>query len=88
MRIKLVIIRCPEKRSKIFRISSRSRKQYSITDIAPISSACVPSHTRCEEMRCNSTSITRIYCARFGTSSPSSFSTARQYTRLFPSGFR
>ena len=59
-------MRWPAKRSKIFRISSRSRKQYRKTDIAPRSMACVPSQTKCEEMRCSSTIITRMYCARFG----------------------
>ena len=33
-----------------------------------MSMACVPSQTRCEEMRCSSTIITRMYCARLGTS--------------------
>ena len=41
-----VIIRCPLTISKIFRTSSRSRKQYKKTVIAPMSMACVPSQTR------------------------------------------
>ena len=46
--------------------------------MAPISSACVPSHTRWLFSRVSSVSITRIHCACGGISSPSSFSTARQ----------
>ncbi len=44
--------------------------------MAPMSMACVPSHTRCELMRVSSFSITRIHCAFGGISSPSNFSTA------------
>jgi len=47
-----------------------------VNPLAPMSSACVPSQTRCELMRWSSASITRIHCARGGISSPSSFSTA------------
>ena len=71
-----VIIRCPLTISNNFRISSRSRKQYKKTVMAPRSSACVPSHTRCELMRVNSFSRTRNHCALGGISSPSNFSTA------------
>ena len=57
---------------------SRSRKQYQKIEIAPRSSADVPSHTRCEWMRFSSQWITRRYCARAGTGSSSSRSTAMQ----------
>ena len=56
----------------------RSRKQYKKTDIAARSRACVPSQTRCEEMRSSSVNRTRSTWARGGTSSSASFSIARQ----------
>ena len=65
--------------SLMLRISSRSRKQYSITEIAPMSMAWVPSHTRWLLTRCSSTSSTRIHLTRSGISMPRSFSTDRQY---------
>ena len=68
-----VIMRCPLTISNSRRMSSRSRKQYRKTVIAPMSSAWVPSQTRCELMRVSSFSITRIHCALGGISSPSSF---------------
>ena len=46
--------------------------------MAPMSMACVPSHTRWLFRRVSSTSITRIHCAMGGISRSSSFSTARQ----------
>ena len=48
-----VIMRWPETASNSRKTSSRSRKQYRNTVIAPMSMACVPSHTRCELMRVN-----------------------------------
>ena len=57
---------------------SRSRKQYQKIEIAPRSSAVVPSHTRCEWIRFSSQWITRRYCARSGTGSSSSRSTDMQ----------
>ncbi len=57
---------------------SRSRKQYHQTEIAPRSSALVPSHTRWLMIRLSSMWITRRYCARLGTSTSSSVSTAPQ----------
>ena len=50
--------------------------------IAPMSSAWVPSQTRWLLRRENSVIITRSHCARGGISICSSFSAARQYTRL------
>ena len=44
--------------------------------MAPMSMACVPSHTRWLLMRVSSVSITRIHCAMGGISKPSSLSTA------------
>ncbi len=69
-------MRCPLTISNICRTSSRSRKQYKKTVSAPMSMACVPSHTRCELILVNSFSKTRSHCAFGGISSPSSFSTA------------
>ena len=62
--------------------SSRSRKQYIITETAPISMPCVPSQTRWLAMRCSSAISTRMLATRSGISSPSSFSTDRQNARL------
>ncbi len=39
----------------------------------------VPSQRQCEAMRCSSATITRRYCARFGTSILPTFSTAETY---------
>ena len=72
-------MRCPEDISNRSRIVSRSRKQYQNIDIAPRSSALVPSQTRCDMMRLSSRCSTRRYWARGGTSIPSSVSTAPQY---------
>ena len=57
---------------------SRSRKQYQSIEIAPRSSAVVPSQTRCEWIRFSSSMIVRRYLARGGISSPISRSTAPQ----------
>ena len=46
--------------------------------IAPMSSAWVPMLSRWLRMRVISSNITRMYCARIGTSTPSSFSIAMQ----------
>ena len=59
-------------------MSSRSRKQYQNIDIAPRSSALVPSHTRWLMIRLSSMWMTRRYCARAGTSTSSSVSVAPQ----------
>jgi hypothetical protein len=45
--------------------------------VEPSSIPPVASHTRWEAIRLNSIRITRIACARSGTSMPSSFSTPR-----------
>ena len=66
----------------MFSSSSRSRKQYSITETAPTSMPCVPSQTRWLLMRCSSAMSTRIHRTRSGTSSPSSVSTDRQNAML------
>jgi hypothetical protein len=71
-------MRWPEDISKRSRIVSRSRKQYQNIEIAPRSSALVPSHTRWLMIRLSSRWMTRRYCARLGTSTPSSVSTAPQ----------
>ena len=71
-------IRWPEDISNRSRIVSRSRKQYQNIEIAPRSSALVPSHTRWDMIRLSSRWITRRYCARGGTSRSSSVSTAPQ----------
>ena len=57
---------------------SRSRRLYQNIEIAPRSSALVPSQKRCDAMRLSSQWITRRYCARLGTSTSSSASTAPQ----------
>src|ERR1019366_5601050 len=54
-----VIMRCPETASNRRSTSSRSRKQYRKTVMAPMSMAWVPSHTRCELMRVSSFNMTR-----------------------------
>ena len=69
-------IRVPPAISKRSRIASRSSKQYQKSEIAPSSSADVPSHTRCEWMRFSSQRSVRIQVAFGGTSMSSSFSTA------------
>ena len=79
----LVVRRAPQKISKMSRISSRSRKQYRDIESAPMSSACVPSQTRCEAIRASSDMITRQYCARSGASTSQSFSIAMMQPRLF-----
>ena len=71
-------MRWPEDISNRSRICSRSRKQYQNIDIAPRSSALVPSHTMWDMIRLSSRWITRRYCARGGTSRSSSVSTAPQ----------
>ncbi len=45
----------------------------------PTSSECEPIHSRWFRIRVISSNITRMYCARSGTSIPSSRSTAMQY---------
>ena len=45
----------------------------------PTSSEWQPSHSRWLRIRVISSNITRMYCARRGTSRPISFSMARQY---------
>ena len=73
-------IRRPEVSSKMSRMYSRSRKPYSIIEIAPSSMPVVPSQTRCDEIRLSSMKSTRIVFARsvIWSVMPSSFSTARQ----------
>ena len=62
---------------------SRSRKQYQSIEIAPRSSAVVPSQTRCEWIRLSSRKIVRRYLARGGISSPTSRSTAPQKASIW-----
>ena len=57
-------MRWPDEASNRSSTLSRSRKQYQKIEIAPRSSADVPSHTRCEWIRFSSQWITRRYCAR------------------------
>ena len=64
-------------------MASRSRKQYQSIEIAPISSAAVPSQMRCEWMRVSSQRSMRIQVAFAGGSIPSSFSIARTKTSSF-----
>ena len=59
---------------------SRSRNAYQNIEIAPISSADVPSQTRCEWIRFSSARHIRIQVAFSGVSRPSSFSIARTKT--------
>src|SRR3990170_4293800 len=56
-------MRWPEDISNRSRIVSRSRKQYQNIEIAPRSSALVPSHTRWDMMRVSSMCSTRRDCA-------------------------
>ena len=72
-------MRWPEDISNRSRIASRSRKQYQNIEIAPRSSADVPSQTMWLMIRLSSRWMTRRYCARLGTSTSSSVSTAPQY---------
>ena len=69
-------IRTPPTISNRSRIRSRSRNVYQNGEIAPSSSAEVPSQTRCECTRLSSQSSIRIQTAFGGTSMPSSFSIA------------
>ena len=73
-------MRVPQTISNRSRICSRSRKQYQNIEIAPSSSAAVPSQTRCEWIRFSSQRQVRIQLAFAGTSSPSSFSIASTKT--------
>ena len=75
-----LFIRRPEVSSKMSRMYSRSRKPYSIIEIAPSSIPVVASHTRCEAIRWSSMNMTRMVFARsvIWSVMPSSFSTARQ----------
>ena len=73
-------IRAPVTISDRSRICSRSRKQYQNIEIAPSSSAEVPSQTRCEWIRFSSQRQVRIQEAFAGVSSPSSFSIASTKT--------
>ena len=69
-------MRAPATSSKRSSTRSRSRNAYQKGEIAPSSSADVPSQTRCEWMRFSSASSVRIQIAFGGTSMPSSFSIA------------
>ena len=71
-------MRWPDDISNRSRIVSRSRKQYQNIEIAPRSSALVPSHTMWDMIRLSSMCSTRRYWPRGGTSSSSSVSTAPQ----------
>ena len=62
---------------------SRSRNAYQNIEIAPISSADVPSQTRWEWIRLSSARHMRIHVAFSGVSSPRSFSIARTKTSSF-----
>ena len=73
-------MRAPPTSSERSRIRSRSRNAYQNIEIAPSSSAEVPSQTRCEWIRFSSQSAIRIQVALRGTSSPSSFSIASTKT--------
>jgi len=59
--------------------STASSNVYQNIEIAPSSSAEVPSQTRCEWIRVSSARHMRIQVALRGTSIASSFSIARQY---------
>ena len=61
-------IRAPQTSSNRSRICSRSRKQYQNIEIAPSSSAAVPSQTRCEWIRFSSHRQVRIHVAFGGVS--------------------
>ena len=69
-------MRVPETASYTSIRSSRSLKQSRNTVMAPMSSACAPSHIRWLRMRVISSNITRMYCARSGGVMPSSRSMA------------
>ena len=71
-------MRWPVDISNRSRIVSRSRKQYQNIEIAPRSSALVPSQTRWDMIRLSSMCSTRSHWARGGTSRSSSVSTAPQ----------
>ena len=58
------------------RYTSRSRKQYRKTVMAPMSRPWAPSHMRWFRILVISSNITRMYCARSGGAMPSSFSIA------------
>jgi hypothetical protein len=73
-------MRAPPTISKRSRITSRSRNAYQNIEIAPSSSAEVPSQTRWEWMRFSSQSAMRIHVALRGTSRPSSCSMASTKT--------
>ena len=73
-------IRVPQTISNRSRICSRSRKQYQNIEIAPSSSAEVPSQIRCEWIRFSSQRSIRIHEAFRGISRPSSFSIASTKT--------
>ena len=73
-------MRVPQTISNRSRIWSRSRKQYQRSEIAPSSSAPVPSQIRCEWMRVSSQRSVRIQVAFGGTSIARSFSIARTKT--------
>ena len=75
-----VCMRAPVTISDRSRICSRSRKQYQNIEIAPSSSAEVPSQIRCEWIRFSSQRSVRMYAAFGGISSPSSFSIASTNT--------
>ena len=70
-------MRTPVTSSKRSSTASRSRKQYQRSEIAPSSSAPVPSQMRCEWMRESSERSVRIQVAFGGGSTPRSFSIAR-----------
>ena len=69
-------IRVPATISNRSSVASRSSNVYQKIEIAPSSSADVPSQTRCEWMRVISEMHIRIHVAFAGTSSSSSFSIA------------
>ncbi len=71
-------MRWPEDISNRSSRPSRSRSAHHSIDMAPRSSAPVPSQNRWLAIRFSSMWITRRYCARGGTSSPSSVSTELQ----------
>ena len=77
-RTKAWFIRRPVRNSSRCRPSSRSRNPAVMPVSAPSSMPPVARQTRCEPIRFSSISSTRATVARRGTSTPSSFSTARQ----------
>ncbi len=72
-------MRAPDTASYMSIRSSRSRNAYRKTAIAPTSSPWAPIHSRWFIKRVSSSNITRMYCARIGTSTPISFSIAITY---------